>query len=125
MTNRITWVHVEWSESAEFKDATNYRFEEFERRALKSAKNCNLGYFKTMIEVYWENTVEPYKCRLDLCQREDHGFAHHIKELQLFRYSEGNDREKAEAVALDAYLETHLLEGVDPEKPMKNFGNWS
>lgn len=82
LKHKITHIHVYWSESREFKLEHDYWLTDFERIAARVARSNlkGMGYDKTKIRVHWQDG-QTYECRLDLCEPEDHGFIHHIKDM--------------------------------------------
>ena len=89
------WVQVFWSESGKFKDNELVYFPKFENRARAVAKSQDpdSGYFKTKVNVLFDNGDE-YACRLDLAQGDTLGFEDHCK--QLIRYYERQEDDSAE-----------------------------
>lgn len=107
MLPRITGVYVEWSESQEFKEGKTYSFTDFESRAHRAAKEAgyNSGYFKTKIEVSWEDK-SAYKTRLDLSMDCDQGFYEHTKEILL------NNPKTDFGKRLKQFFQERLIEGI-------------
>jgi len=76
------WVYVHWSESSLFKEKELLSFVEFEKTAALAAHAVGLdcGYDKTKIQVLFSDGQD-YEARLDLCPKEDTGFAAHCATL--------------------------------------------
>lgn len=83
-------VYVHWSENRLLTADREFLFAEFEQLAFAAAQSNppGSGYDKVMVTVRFDNG-ELYKCRLDLCQKEDQGFRSHVEGVKRFA---GTDR---------------------------------
>lgn len=81
LTNKPSYVKVEWSESREFKEGEEIPFQQFERRCRNLvSSHVDRGYDKTKIEVAFENG-DTYGCRLDLGKTSDWGYIDHMNQM--------------------------------------------
>jgi hypothetical protein len=64
-TVKIKSVFVKWSESSALKSETSYTFAEFEAITQAEALKGDYGYYKTAINVIFDDENE-YACRLDI-----------------------------------------------------------